>query len=122
MRLCLDEHYSIRIAEQLRERGHDVVSVKEDAALSGMSDEEVLVITLRERRALLTENVVDFVPLVNAIGAAGERHYGIVFTSPRTMPRSRDTIGTYVAALEALLERFPGDDDFIDHVEWLRPI
>lgn len=121
MRLCLDEHYSIRIAEQLRERGHDVISVKENAALIGISDEELLTFAAREGRGLLTEDVIDFVPLINALGIAGERHYGIVFTSPRTMPRSRDTIGTYVAAVDGLLQRFPGEDDFIDHVEWLRP-
>ena len=42
MRLLLDEHYSREIAERLRERGHDVIAVKEDAALEGLDDEPLL--------------------------------------------------------------------------------
>ena len=39
MRLLLDEQYSREIAEQLRDRGHDVTAVKEDPELEGLDDE-----------------------------------------------------------------------------------
>jgi predicted nuclease of predicted toxin-antitoxin system len=117
VRLCLDEHYSAQIAIELRDRGHDAISAKEDPALVGLSDDELLAFARRERRTLVTENVADYMPLATA----GEPHPGFVFTSPRSMPRSRETIGLYVKALEALLARFPGDAEFSDRIEWLRP-
>ena len=121
MKLCLDEHYAIQIAGDLRDRGYDVECVKERPELIRLSDAELLTTMQGERRALLTENVADFAPLIRQIVAAGESHFGIVYTSNRSMPRSRDTIGLYVDALDELMRRFPGDNDFVDRVEWLAP-
>ena len=122
MRLCLDEHYSVRIATDLRDLGQDVHCVKERSELVSLSDDELLAVLIGERRALLTENVADFAPIIQRLVTAGETHYGIVYTSDKTMPRSRNTIGVYVQAIDALMRRFPGDDDFVNGVEWLSPI
>lgn len=119
MRLCLDEHYAARIATGLRALGHDVDCVKERRELIRLSDDQLLRLMTTERRALLTENVADFAPLIHQIVAAGDSHYGIVYSSPRSMPRSRNTIGVFVDALDAVMHRFPGDDDFVNKVEWL---
>ena len=119
MRLCLDEHYSPHIAAELRAAGYDVTSVKERRELTGLSDEELLAIMTSERRALLTENVQDFAPLLSRIGADGGTHYGIVYSAARSMPRSRATLGLFVDALASVLQRFPGDDDFANRTEWL---
>ena len=119
MRLCLDEHYSPQIAAGLRGLGYDVDCVKERPELESLSDGELLAVMTTEQRALLTENVVDFMPLIRQTVAAGQRHYGLIFSSAASMPRSRNTIGTFVQRLEAILRAHPQDDDFIDMVKWL---
>jgi Domain of unknown function (DUF5615) len=121
VRLCLDEHYSVRIAEELRGRGRDVVAVKERSDLIALSDGQLWAVMQGERRALLTENVADFVPLVQQSIAAGEDHWGIVFSSARSMPRGSGTIGLFVERLDELLQRHPGEDDFRNGVHWLQP-
>lgn len=121
MRLLLDEHYSPRIAETLRERGHDVVSVNERGDLRGVGDRELWRRAASEGRALVTENVGDFMPLVREAAASGDRHFGIVFTSSRSMPRSGATIGLYVERLDRLLQHRAGDDALADQVYWLGP-
>lgn len=121
MRLCLDEHYPPQIAVELRKLGHDVVAVAERPELVSLSDAELLAAMAADRRALVTENVVDFAPLARQLAAAGERHHGLVFTSPRSLPRSRRTIGVYVTALAALLDRFPARDALVGRTEWLEP-
>lgn len=102
VRLCLDEHYSKEIASQLRDRGRDVDCVKERPELVSVSDQQLWAQMQDEHRALLTENVGDFMPLITASAQAGETHSGIVFSNPRSMPRGRGTIGAFV---ESVLER-----------------
>lgn len=119
MRLCLDEMYSPQIARALRDLGHDVVAVKERPELAGMSDRELLSMVSTEGRALLTENVADFAPLIRSAVAAGESHLGVIFSSQASMPRSRQTIGRFVQAIDVLMKRFPGDAELADRVEWL---
>jgi predicted nuclease of predicted toxin-antitoxin system len=121
VRLCLDEHYSPQIASDLHDAGFDVVSVKDRLELLSMSDAELLATMTAERRALLTENVADFAPLIAQRAADGEAHFGIIYSTNKTMPRSKATIGRYVAALTLLMERFPDEDSFVDRIEWLQP-
>ena len=56
MKLLLDEMYAATVAEQLRARGHDVVSVHdpEHRRLEGALDEEVFATAVAEERALVT--------------------------------------------------------------------
>ena len=121
MRLCLDEHYAPEIARQLRDRGHDAHAVKERAELIRLLDPDLLQILIAERRALVTENVADFDPLARDLAASGQSHFGLIFTSSRSMPRNRGTIGTYVARLDEVMNGHPGDDDFQDKIIWLQP-
>jgi hypothetical protein len=121
VRLCLDEHYSPQIASNLRHAGYDARSVKERPELQSMSDKELLGTLTTEGRALLSENVADFIPLITQRAAQGEPHSGLIFSTNKTMPRSKATIGRYVAALTLLLERFPDEDGLANRVEWLQP-
>ncbi|MGI8461503.1 MAG: DUF5615 family PIN-like protein [Solirubrobacterales bacterium] len=118
MRLLLDEHYSLEIALTLRDRGHDVTAALE-AGLSGCSDEDLLAAAAGELRALLTNNARHFVPLARRWAAAGRQHYGLLFTSDESMPRSKGTIGRYVDTLEALLREHPDDAALVDQARWL---
>ena len=119
MKLLLDEHFSPEIARQLRERSHDVVAARERAELLGLSDRDLLAVASAEDRAVLTENVADFVELHRQSVVGGERHTGLVFTSPRQFPRSRRAIGRLVRALGTLLSASPETDALHDQVRWL---
>jgi len=121
VRLLLDEHYSPKIADELRKRGHDVVSVKERDDLQGLADLQLWNSAVTEGRALLTENVAHFVSLVRETAAQGDRHLGVVFTSPRSMPRGVRTIGLYVDVLDAFVRGHPGEEALLDRVAWLGP-
>ena len=119
MRLLLDEHYSPRIAEELRNLEHDVASVNQRDDLRGLSDRELWARASAEDRALMTENVADFTPLVQEAVAGGDRPFGVVFTSPHSLPRATSTIGLYVERLDAFIRDRPADDALANQVWWL---
>ena len=77
MRLLLDEQYANAIAHQLRAAGDDAESVSE-RNLRGIDDEPLLVLCEHESRALLTNNVRDFVALAREWAAAGRDHAGLI--------------------------------------------
>jgi hypothetical protein len=119
LRLLLDEMYPAGIAEGLRARGHDAVAVVERPELRNLSDAEVFAAAQRERRAVVTENVADFVPITNAQDARGDAHHGLVLVHARKYPRGdRRSIGAMVTALDALASRYPADDP-ANMREWL---
>jgi predicted nuclease of predicted toxin-antitoxin system len=110
VKLLLDEMYSAKVAEQLRARGHDAVSIHDGAyrMLEGALDEEVLVAAIAERRAVVTENVRDFRRLDAELLARGEEHAGLIFTTNSRFPRGDPaTIGRLVLALDALVRGLP---------------
>jgi predicted nuclease of predicted toxin-antitoxin system len=121
LRLLLDEQYSPQIAGQLRDGGYDVIAVKEKTDLQGIDDEELLRRARADGRAILTNNVSDFVVLLRDWTRQGEEHAGMIFTSDESMPRSRGTIGLYLNQLSELLDANPADDAFRNRVEWLTP-
>jgi len=114
LKLLLDEMYPSLIARELRARGHDVASVHESPG-SGTSDEQVLDYARSEGRAVLTENVRDYRPLVEALLAAGDSHGGIVFTTDKRWPRSDP--GSLITALDGLLVSTP--EQPVDAEFWL---
>lgn len=110
MRLLLDEMYPAVLAERLRDRGHDVVSIHESDYqwLEGASDADVCSAALADGRAVLTENVPDFRRLEANSLARGEPHPGLIFTTNRQFPRGDPaTIGRLVVALDVLLRGTP---------------
>jgi predicted nuclease of predicted toxin-antitoxin system len=121
VRLLLDEHYSPEIARQLSTRGHDVVAVAERADLIGLGDDELLQRMAQERRAIMTNNVKDFMPLANRAAVAADHHYGLLFTSDRSMPRRTDAIGRFVEALDGFLQHHKGEERCRDLIQWPSP-
>lgn len=122
MKLLLDEQYSPRIAEHLRARGHDVTAVAGKPGLAGLADRRLIAAARQEGRALLTENVADFLPIAAELARTGTPHAGIVLASARRFLRSRDATGWLVETLDGLLAAHPGDDDLADRVVWLEPL
>ncbi len=105
MKALLDEMFPQRIAEQLRQRDHDVVAVLERVDLAGAPDRQVFSVAQRERCAVITENVRDFRMLARELVAAGDVHHGLVLTSNHRFPRGRrETAGRLLDALAALLD------------------
>jgi predicted nuclease of predicted toxin-antitoxin system len=119
VKLLLDAHYSPAIAEQFRARSHDVVAAGERDELRAMPDDQLLAAAITEQRALVTNNVADFVPLIQRAAETGTRHFGLVLTRDRTLPRSTRAIGRHVRAVEALLRTHPADDGLADATTWL---
>lgn len=118
MRLALDHHYSRAIAEQLRDKGHDAVAAIEQG-WERETDEPLLMLCATEQRALVTNNVSDFTTIAQRWSMQGRSHYGLVFTSDVSLPRTRATIGRYVRLLHDLLTERPGPEPLIDRVHWL---
>ena len=76
MRLLLDEMYPSALAEQLRNNGHDVSAITERPELRSLSDADVFATAQHERRAVVTENIADFVPLVEGADQRARRTSG----------------------------------------------
>jgi predicted nuclease of predicted toxin-antitoxin system len=114
VKLLLDEMYPRAIAEELRARGHDAVSVH-DAPGAGTTDKAVFDHARSERRAVATENIRDYRPLADAILEAGEPHSGLILTTAKRWPRN--DIGAIITALDELLATNP--DEPVNEERWL---
>ena len=98
-----------------------MASADEQPELRGFADSELWTLAISEQRALVTENVAHFGPIVQQAARAAERHFGVLFTSPRSMPRTRDMFGVFVDRLDEFLHEHPEDDALSDQVAWLSP-
>ena len=119
MKLLLDEMLSPAIARALRERGHDVVAVKERPEWVALSDHDLAAVARREQRAIVTNNLRDYRPLHAELAMpGGSGHIGLVFV-PISYCLTKTWIGRLISALEAKLDQFPGKDDLANGETWL---
>jgi len=111
LRLLIDEMYPPAIAEQLRRRGHDVDAVTAHAELRSLSDPDLFRVAQDQRRAVVTENIADFISLVNDYDHRGRAHHGLILVDPAKYPRGgARTIGRMVTALDRLLHATRGEE------------
>jgi hypothetical protein len=101
----LDEMFSGIIAEQLRAKGHDVLAVVADPALVGLADDQILAYASAAKRALVTANIKDFIPLDARYSAASQTHADLILVSARTFPQDRTFTAAIISALSALLDQ-----------------
>lgn len=101
--LLLDEMFSDMIAEQLRAKGHDVISVVANPALVALPDGQILAHAETDGRALVTANIKDFMLLDARYRAAGQVHHGLILVSTKTFPQNRSLTTALAAALAGLL-------------------
>ena len=118
MKLALDHHYPLAIAEQLRILSHDAVAAFE-RGWHREPDERLLALCVAEQRTLLTNNVGDFMTIIRGWAVQGQQHAGLLFTSDAGLPRTHATIGRYVKLVDALLREHPKPDEFTDRIHWL---
>jgi predicted nuclease of predicted toxin-antitoxin system len=110
VRLLLDEMISPRIARELRAKDFDVQAVKSDRPdLEALADREIVRRLAGEKRAVVTNDVLDFQLIHNQILGADEGHYGMLFTDDATMPRNKASIPLWVETLKEILEANPTD-------------
>ena len=107
IRLYLDENLTPKIAEQLKLRDIDAVSVRELGTL-GDSDESHLEQATRLGRVLVTSDI-DFL----RFAAEGIPHPGIIFGI-----QAANSIGDWVKKLEAICFIY-SSEEFENHVEYL---
>jgi predicted nuclease of predicted toxin-antitoxin system len=111
LRLLLDEMISPRIARKLRKRGFDVQAIKGDRPdLETVADLEIVRRMATERRAVVTNDIIDFQLIHNQLATVGEAHSGVVFTFDDTMPRNKASVSLWVRTLSELLKTHPEDD------------
>lgn len=101
--LLLDEMFTDDIAQQLRTKGCDVISVVADSALVGLPDDQILAYATAEGRALVTANIKDFIPLDTRYRAADQSHAGLILVSTKTFPQNRGFPSAVATALATLL-------------------
>jgi Domain of unknown function (DUF5615) len=101
--LLLDEMFTDDIAQQLRTKDYDVISVVADPALAGLPDDQILAYVTTEGRALVTANIKDFVPLDTRYRAADQSHAGLILVSTKTFPQNLGFPSAVATALAVLL-------------------
>lgn len=119
LRLLLDEHHDPEVARRLRDLGYDVIAVAERDDLRGRPDPEIFAVATTEGRAVVTENVRDFMALVRRAAERDERHPGVIFTAPSRYPRIPSARDALVSALTSLLDGYAPADALRDTVVWL---
>jgi predicted nuclease of predicted toxin-antitoxin system len=122
VRLLLEEMISATVAEQLRVRGHDVVAVQDPdmGHLRGIDDCVLLDHAATEHRAVVTDNVPDFVRCHQRRVDRGQPHHGLLLFANDTFPRHRHDafVGQLLTALEDQLLTHPDDNDS-SWIRWL---
>jgi hypothetical protein len=102
VKLLLDEQISGKVAERLRDRGHDVTAATDDPSLRGLSDPDLFEVAQQQGRALVTYNRVDFEPIIREYAQVDREHNGLVIVHPTRFPSWE--FARLAAAIEDLLK------------------
>jgi Domain of unknown function (DUF5615) len=86
VKLLLDEQISGKVAERLRDRGHDVTAATTDPSLRGLGDPDLFEVARQQGRALVTYNRPDFEAIVREYAEANREHHGLVIVHPTRFP------------------------------------
>jgi arginase family enzyme len=108
-RLLLDENVTWELAAALRQRGHDVLHVR-DLGLLGADDEVVFAAAIRVGRVVVTYDI-DFMSIAHRMAERGDHHFGLVLTR---RPSFRELLA---GTLRLLGTRTP--EDLHDAVIWM---
>lgn len=118
MKALLDEQLSSAIAAELRSRGLDVEAVTERPELVRKSDDEIVACAALEGRAVVTNNVKDFRPIVAKRLLEGQSHGGLILLPARRSRTRAATVGL-ADRIEAIMRANP--DGVADSERWVPP-
>jgi len=107
--------HSPRIADALATSPHDVLAVAAEPDLRGTPDEDLLAYAAQQERAVVTENVSDFLTLSVLWAGRSQAHTGLVLTNPKRFNRASLA---YPANLIAALRGFL-DDPHVEGESWI---
>jgi hypothetical protein len=112
MRLLLDAHISgSRIADALRERGHDVRAADEERELDGWPDEALLALAADEERVMVSFDVKDFPEIARRWAEAERPHAGCAVV----VGIDHGEFGAILRALDQLLEERSDPGEWRDY-------
>ncbi|MDR2348414.1 MAG: DUF5615 family PIN-like protein [Bifidobacteriaceae bacterium] len=118
LRLLLDEHYSSRLAQLLRQARVDAVAIAgERPALLGAPDVEILRAASAESRVVVTEDVSTFPAAIAQV----PDHCGVVYCRSRVFRRGAAGWVPLRRALQALVASPPPGLGREPIVWWLSP-
>lgn len=116
MRFLVDEMFGSDVADRLDLAGHGAVHVR-DLGLAGAPDSDVLARAVEDRWIVVTENAVDFIPLLDSRTAAGLAVTPVVIALKKNLPVGA---GAMCHALVKKLVKWADDNpDPYPHVHWL---
>lgn len=115
MKLLLDEQISGKVAERLRDRGHDVTAATDDPSLRGLSDPDLFEAAQQQGWAVVTYNRIDFEPIIREYAQMDRLHHGLVIVHPMRFPSWE--FARLAVAIESLLE---GPSLGMGFLIWLR--
>lgn len=108
VKLILDEMHAPGIAKSLTDESFDVIAVAAQTGLRGIPDEDLLSYATAQGRAVVTENVSDYMPLATQWAGGGKAHAGVIFTNPRRFSRATSAYpGNLIVALQEFLTSPP---------------
>jgi predicted nuclease of predicted toxin-antitoxin system len=84
------------VAAQLRAAGHDALHVGE-IGMNGTEDADILTRAASDDLVIVTENAVDFVPLLDVRTATGLATPPVVIALKRTLPRTAGAMTHHLA-------------------------
>jgi hypothetical protein len=115
VKLLLDEQISGKVADRLRNRGHDVLAATDDPSLRGLRDPDLFEAAQQQGRAVVTYNRVDFEPIIREYAEMNREHRGLVIVHPTRFPSWEFAL--LIAAIESLLK---GPDLGMGFLIWLQ--
>jgi predicted nuclease of predicted toxin-antitoxin system len=116
LKLLLDEMYPPALAAALTANGVEAVTVS-GLGMAGTPDADVFAYAVTDQRAVLTENVADFVAIAAQHSTMGAHHHGLLITLSSRFSRRPSGYGRLVTAIYA-----HKDDDLADRIIYLQAV
>lgn len=95
MKWVIDEMFPAEVAAALQEREHDARAAVHD--LRALTDAQLFDVAVAEGRVVATENVVDFVQLLQDRVAEGREVAPVVFAMKSNLPREPERLSRVLA-------------------------